>query len=256
MKKNVAVVLVEPQGPLNIGSVCRAMMNFGFNDLRLVNPQTDHLCEDAFRMAVKAKPVLESAVIYPDLKSAIADAVMTVGTTRRFGKYREDFVVPAQAGTRVAESSSDGTVAMIFGREDKGLLTSELDLCQLFLTIPTDKELPSMNLAQAVSLCLYEVSNGFANPTERIGPPGPLPLREELENMYDRMRKSLVDIEFLNEHNPDHILRAFRRIFSRAVLNRRDVKVLQGLWRKLDWWVEERKRLQGEIDKGKVSDDR
>ena len=91
---NYSVVLVASQGGLNVGSVARVMANFGFSDLRLVSPEIDHLGDDARRMAVKASMILESARIYPDLPSALADCHLALGTTRRFGKYREDFLHP------------------------------------------------------------------------------------------------------------------------------------------------------------------
>ncbi len=151
-------MLVEPQGALNIGSVARAMMNFGFSDLRLVNPQTDHLSDEARRMAVKATSLLEGAQIHPDLPSALADCHLAMGTTRRFGKYREDFLHPDQAAQEILALPPAQRTALVFGREDKGLHTAELDLCQRLITIPTGDLLPSMNLAQAVSLCLYEAA--------------------------------------------------------------------------------------------------
>ena len=95
--KNLSVVLVEPQGALNIGSVSRVMMNFGAFDLRLVRPQVDHLADDARRMALKAVGILEQAALFDTLEEAIEDCWLTIGTTRRFGKYRQDFLNPDQA---------------------------------------------------------------------------------------------------------------------------------------------------------------
>ncbi|OQY19555.1 MAG: RNA methyltransferase [Desulfobacteraceae bacterium 4572_35.1] len=229
---DVAVVLVEPQGPLNIGSVCRAMANFGFSDLRLVNPQTDHLCEDARQMAVKAGGLLELAQIYPTLAAALSDRQYALGTTRRFGRYRDDFLAPHEAAQCLGELGQIST-ALVFGREDCGLLTEELDLCQRFITIPTSDDFPSMNLAQAVSLCLYELAKVGAI-TASVSSVE-LADNADVENMFAHMRTSLTNIEYLVESNPDHILRTYRRIFGRAGLSPRDVKVLRGLWRRIGW---------------------
>ncbi len=240
--ENICVVLVEPQGALNIGSVCRAMMNFGFSDLRLVNPQVDHLGDEARRMAVKASALLESARIFADLPSALADCQMSLGTTRRFGKYREDFLHPDEAGDFLIPFTEKGKAALLFGREDRGLLTAELDLCQRFITIPTDENLPSMNLAQAVAVCLYETSRAAGRAAGKGAGRKRLASGEVLEGLYAHMRRSLLDIGFLDPQNPDHILRSFRRIFGRAGLNEREVRILHGLWSRIDWVEGERRK--------------
>jgi tRNA/rRNA methyltransferase len=244
---NIAVVLVEPQGPLNIGSVCRAMMNFGFSDLRLVNPIADPLAEEARWMAVKAGFLLDQARIFTDLDTALADCQLALGTTRRFGKYREEFLHPDEAARYLLPLTEKGRVALVFGREDKGLLTTELDLCQRFITIPTSDELPSMNLAQAVSLCLYETGKTLGEMRGKSHGRKKLASGHLLEGMYAHMKRSLVDIGFLDAQNPDHILRSFRRIFGRSGLNDREVRILHGMFRSIDWVdSERRKKPQGE----------
>ncbi len=240
-RDNIVVVLVEPQGSLNIGSVARAMANFGFGELRLVNPQTDHLNDEARRMAVKAASVLEHATLYPDLRAALRDCQLSFGTTRRFGKYREDFLHPDEVGAMAAPSSSSGHVALVFGREDKGLLTEELDLCQRFMTIPTSDKLPSMNLAQSVSVCLYELSRYEFDGDVRHGRKK-LASGKTLESLYDHMRQTLLDIEYLDPQNPDHILHTYRRIFGRALLNDREVRILRGLFSRIDWVEQDRRK--------------
>ncbi len=244
---NIRVVLVEPQGSLNIGSVVRAMANFGFEKLRLVNPQADHLGLEARRMAVKAAPLLEQAEVFTSLKAALADCQMSLGTTRRFGKYREDFLHPDEIGSFIAPSTEIGAVSLVFGREDKGLLTEELDLCQRFITIPTNDRLPSMNLAQSVSICLYELSRAGYNGDVRHGRKK-LADGKTLESLYDHMRRCLLDIEYLDPQNPEHILHTYRRIFGRALLNDREVRVLRGLFSRVDWVENDRRIARGLID--------
>jgi tRNA/rRNA methyltransferase len=240
--RKVVVVLVEPQGALNIGSVCRAMMNFGFSELRLVNPTADHLAEEARRMAVKAGSLLEQAKVFPDLAAATSDCQLALGTTRRFGKYREDFLHPDEAARYLLPLTEKGRVALVFGREDKGLLTTELDLCQRFITIPTGDELPSMNLAQAVSLCLYETAKTLGELRGKSHGRKTLASGAVLEGMYSHMKRTLLDIGFLDAQNPEHILRSFRRIFGRSGLNDREVRILHGLFRSIDWVDAERRK--------------
>jgi tRNA/rRNA methyltransferase len=250
---NIAVILIEPQGPLNIGSVCRVMMNFGLADLRLVNPQTDHLGEEARRMAVRATPLLEQARVYPSLPDALAGCSLAIGTTRRFGKYREDFIHPNDAGREILTAAASASTALVFGREDRGLHTNELDLCQRFLTIPTSDRLPSMNLAQSVAVCLYEVAklHGAAAATESGRR---LATVSQLEDLYVHMRGTFGAIDYLDPQNPEHILRAFRRFLGRAALDPREVRILRGLLSQIDWVDGERRRLAGEGEDASVPD--
>lgn len=228
------IILVEPQGPLNIGSVCRAMANFGFDDLRLVNPQTDHLSDEARRMAVKATPLLEKAGLFPSLAEALADCHFAMATTRRLGSYREDFCHPDRAAQDLLPLSAQGRVGLVFGREDHGLYNSELDLCQRLITIPTADELKSMNLAQAVSLCLYEIHKASTAHSNQL-PGKKLAPSEKLEAMLKHMQQCMAEIKYLNLQNPEHIVRTYRHIFGRAQLDEREVRTLQGLWSHIEW---------------------
>lgn len=229
-----SIILVEPQGPLNIGSVCRAMANFGFDDLRLVNPQADHLGDEARRMAVKATPLLENAKVFPTLAAALADCHFAMAATRRIGGYREDYRYPDQAAAEMLPLSAQGRVGLVFGREDHGLFNSELDLCQQLITIPTADELRSMNLAQAVSLCLYEIYKA-RKPSVLQSPGKKLASSEKLEVMLQHMRQCMAEIKYLNQQNPEHIVRTYRRVFGRAQLDEREVRTLQGLWSHIEW---------------------
>jgi tRNA/rRNA methyltransferase len=241
---NICVVLVEPQGPLNVGSVCRVMMNFGFTQLRLVNPCADYQCLDARRMALSAESILNDARVFSTLQQALADCHLALGTTRRFGKYREDCISPEQSAPKTLSQPPDSRTALVFGREDRGLHTSELDLCQFFVTIPTDDAYPSMNLSHAVALLLYEIRQQAMD--QHLSPDTEnrdAAQSRDVENMFQHMRQTLVDIEYLDPQNPDHILRAFRRIFGRTGLTKREVRILQGLWSRMDWIEGQRRKL-------------
>ena len=232
---HIRIVLVSPQGALNIGSVARVMKNFGFTDLRLVSPRTDHLCKQATDMAVSAKDtILRSARVHTSLEDALAGCHYTIATSTREGKYREELIDPTALLTKRIDSSLGQQMALVFGPEDHGLTTADLDLCTCFVRIQTAKELHSMNLAQAVTICLYELSK------ENEVIPKPQKIREkatfeDFEAMIAHMKKTFTGIEYLNPQNPDHIIHTYRRIFSRADLDPREVIVLHGLWSKIDY---------------------
>ena len=240
--QNFSIILVEPQGPINVGSVCRCMMNFGLSDLRLVNPCEDYRSLASRRMALKAEAILTQAPVFPNLATALADCQLAFGTTRRFGKYREDFLTPEQSAAQALSQPPGSKVAFVFGREDRGLHTSELDLCHFFVTIPTDDGYPSMNLSHAVSLFLYELRKA-AFKAEKITNQSRVSARaDDVENMFQHMRRTLLAAEYLDPQNPDHILRAFRRLFGRSGLDDREVRILQGLWGRIDWIDGERRK--------------
>lgn len=229
------IVLVEPQGAANVGGVARAMMNFGFSSLRLVRPRMDHLAPAARHMAVSAVDLLERAEIHDTLASALADSHHAIGTTRRFGKYREDFLLPGQAAAVVAGLADETVAALVFGREDSGLTTDELDLCQGLLTIPTHASLASMNLTQAVTVCLYEASMALASSPAVPGKSEEPAVGERIEAMFVHMRQTLLAAGFLDPQNPDHLVRTFRRMFGRSGLSEREVRILHGVWSRIDW---------------------
>jgi tRNA/rRNA methyltransferase len=230
---NIAIVLVEPQSPGNIGMVCRAMKNMGLSRLRLVKG-CDRFHPDALKFAVSAKDLLEQAELFPSLASALADCTLTIGTTRRHGKYRQEILSPVEVTARIREHAGpDCQAAIVFGREDSGLTTDELSLCRWHATIPTAEEYGSLNLAQSVLLFCYEL--GKAGESPGGGRASELAASEEMESLFEQMGVCLKKIGFLNEQNPEHIMRSLRRIFFRAELDSREVAIFRGMMTQIDW---------------------
>ena len=150
----VKIILVEPAGPLNIGSIARVMKNFALKQLVLVNPQCDYLGEEAKIMAVHAKDVLETAISVPTLAEALQGCKRAIATTAR---TRDNGVLqsPREVLPWLLEIEPS---ALIFGREDRGLSNEELNYAQKFMRIPTDAGYPSLNLASAVAISCYELT--------------------------------------------------------------------------------------------------
>jgi tRNA/rRNA methyltransferase len=233
LNRDIAIVLVEPQSPGNIGMVCRAMKNMGFTQLRIVNG-CDRFHPESLKFAVAARDLLESANLFPDLASALADCTLTVGTTRRHGKYRQEILPPQEVACRLREQvAPDCLAAIVFGREDNGLTTEELSLCRWHATIPTSAEYGSLNLAQSVLLFCYEMQKIADCPSETRKQE--LAVSSEMETFFDHLHLSMKKIGFLNEQNPEHIMRSLRRIFFRASLDSREVTVLRGMLTQIDW---------------------
>lgn len=237
----LSVVLVEPQTPGNVGMVCRAMKNMGLRHLRLVKGcRTDH--SEARKFAVSARDLLDGAVRFESLEDALADIEISVATTRRIGKYRQEVMEPVELVARLREKIGSGRAALVFGREDNGLSTDELALCRWQATIPTSDEYGSLNLAQAVLLFCYEVSRG-------VVPGAAVPSREmattgEMEELYGHMEKTLLEIGFLDPANPKHLMRTLRRILGRAELDTREISVFRGMMSQMEWAMDPSKRKE------------
>jgi tRNA/rRNA methyltransferase len=232
MKDRIAIVLVEPQNPGNVGMVCRAMKNMGLAELRLVNPcRIDH--PEALKFAVSAKDLLEGARLFGSLQEALADSPLSVATTRRHGKYRQEIYSPEEIAGKIRPELGTNRTALVFGREDNGLTTDELSLCRWHATIPTADEYGSLNLAQAVLIFCYELFK--AEGDNLPGEARELAEAAETEELFVHMERTLLRIGFLNPQNPAHIMRTLRRIFARAGLDTRETGVLRGMMAQIDW---------------------
>jgi tRNA/rRNA methyltransferase len=237
--KHMRIVLVRPRGMMNVGSVARAMKNVGIMELALVNPAAPPSHPDARVMAVRAHDILEDALVFSRLTDAIADCTWVIGTTRRWGKGREGLIDPRQMAAEIADMAQQNKIAVVFGPEDRGLSNRDLDLCQRLVSIPSHEEYGSLNLAQAVMIICYEIylatNHQEADPRTRR-----MATSEELEGMYYHMEETLLRIGFLDQNNPKRIMAVLRRIFSRARLNPREVKILRGICRQAHWYAEQK----------------
>ncbi|MER3536719.1 MAG: RNA methyltransferase [Thermus sp.] len=225
----VKVVLVEPEEPMNVGAVARAMKNFGLRVLALVNPGPrvgPPFPPEAFWLAVHAEDVLQGAVVYSSLMEAVAEARLVVATT---GRPRELYPAPLRTPQEVAQEvlGVEGEVALVFGRERIGLTNEELDLAHLIGSIPAAPEQPSLNLAQAVVVFAYEL---FQAQTQKA----PFPKEElastaALEALFSDLGRYILEIGFTDQNRFPYAMRRLRRIFHKARLSPGEVQMLRGL---------------------------
>lgn len=232
MLENVRVVMVRPRGSGNIGSVARAMKNFRARDLAIVGKaRTKSFWARA--MAVHGRDILADARCYGSIREAIADCTLVVGTTCRSGLYRSHSQTPRELALTIVAAAQKAKVALLFGPEDHGLSNKDLEHCQLLATIPASEDYPSLNVAQAVGIFLYELYVAALAPVERALDRAEA---ERIERLFDIMRAALLKIGFLDSENPQHMLLALRRILGRAGLEDKDVRILTGLFRQIEWY--------------------
>jgi TrmH family RNA methyltransferase len=243
-KDNVHFILVEPTEPGNIGASARAIKNMGFKNLALVNPQ-GKITEEADYFAHNAMDVLRSSVKHPTLMDALSDKSLIIGTSRRIGKNRGTVLPIDEAADRIyAESCQKGNVAVLFGREQRGLFNTETDECAFLISIPTDSKQPSLNLAQAVMVVAYELGKYKG---DRIAPPlkdWQLPsTHAEQTDLYEITKRILELLGYtkMGDRNIGRkVLITIKHFLGRAGLNKREVTMLYGIFTRLVKRLEKR----------------
>jgi tRNA/rRNA methyltransferase len=227
---HLRVVLVRARNPLNIGAAARAMSNFGFTDLRLVSPW-----EPSFRGAVSAvgaSEVMQSAQLCESVAEAVADCVLVVGTTavgaRELQHPLHDL---AEAVELMRQPLISAPVALLFGSEKSGLSNEELSHCHWLLRIPTREAHISMNLGQAVAICVYELARRHADPLPESEPA--MAPAEDMERITKMLFEALCESGYTPVDAAE--LERTRRLVRRMGLDKEDAWALQGMLRKILW---------------------
>ena len=246
----IQLVLVEPAGPLNVGSVARLCANFGIDGLRLVAPRCDPLGDEARRMAVHGVGMLERAPIYPSLAAAIADCSRVVATS---GRGEGEPLPPSPPGAALRwllraddDASPCQPSALVFGREDRGLSNDELLQAGRILQIATGPAYASLNLSHAVAVVLHELhgcrQQAELGPSrERRGPSGPEDSDAEpcprglLEGALADAEALLLEVGYLYPHTAHARMAKLRGLLQRAQIRPQEVALLRGMVCQLRW---------------------
>lgn len=229
--ERLALVLVSTRNPLNIGAAARALSNFGFSDLRLVNPY-----EEGFREARSAKSgsseLLQRAKVYQSVVEAVADCSLVVGTTAARDRELQHPLQRLEAGAKeIRKHLASGRVALLFGSEKRGLLNSDLSHCHWLLRVPT-REGVSMNLGQAVAVCLYELIRERRPVATKIGArPAPA---GDVERFTGMLLQALRSSGYLNPDTPASEEK-IRRTVRRLGLPAEDSETWLGMLRQILW---------------------
>jgi tRNA/rRNA methyltransferase len=242
---NVAIVLNRPRYPENIGAAARAMCNMGLKHLLVVNPKNFDLIK-ILKMATHASAhVVKQIRVFENLEDAIAPFHYIVGASARLGKHRLPAGRPERVAQKLVPISKKNRIAVLFGPEDTGLLNEDVRYCSELITIPTD-EFSSLNLAQAVMIVCYEMFKAGNHANEKFVPR--FASRHELEGMYDQLKDVLIRISFINPENPDYWMNNLRRFFDRIPLRAKEVKIIRGICRQIDWYGKKCRRDGSEAE--------
>ena len=237
--KNISIVLNRPLYSENVGAAARAMRNMGLERLVAVNAK-DFDRDKALKMATHgASSIVNNMRFSGDLIEALSSYHYIIGTTARLGGQRQVIQTPSKLAKSLVPLSLKNQIALLFGPEDRGLSNDDIRYCHILVNIPT-AGFSSLNLAQAVMILCYELSIFEADEDKKFTPR--LASRHELDGMYDQLKDILVRISYINPENPDYWLNKLRHFFSRIQLRAKEVSIIRGICRQIDWYGEKRYR--------------
>ncbi len=227
---HIAIVLMEPKFPENIGAAARAACNMGISRLIVVG----HESPDPERMAMmathKARPVLANMEFHQTLETALAPFSRVIGTTARQGRHRIPPQTPRAVVGDILPLLPDNDIAFLFGPEDRGLSNDDLKYCHHLSAIPT-ADFSSLNLAQAVAIHCYELYTGILGQQKISAHTEHLATTFELEAMYQQVETSLSIIEFLREKNHAYYMNHIRQLLSRLHLRAKEASMIRSMCR-------------------------
>ena len=230
----IAIVLVETSSPGNLGSVARVMKNMGLDRLVLVDCQAD-LTQEARQRARGADDLLENAVRTSGLGSALESFHLSVATGSRPARWFDRSLDPREMAAALKGLGPTQQVAIVFGPERTGLTNEHLQHCHWQVRIPTDPGFPSLNLAHAVAIVAYELSQGLSESPPRAG--RRLAELGQIEAFSQDLEGCLNEIQFLKKQNPREIMMTLRQMLARASLDDRDIRILRGILRQWKWYA-------------------
>ncbi len=240
MLENIRIVLINTSHPGNIGAAARAMKNMGLSDLRLVAPKL-YPHEKAVWRAASAADVLDQAVVHETLEDAVQGCQLVIGTSARDRSIPWPVMNAREAAETVLQEPGNNKVALLFGREDRGLTNEELQQCNFHLQIPTNDAYSSLNLAAAVQVACYELRMAALARQEMEGTPGPKPDwgvewdaetadADELRRLFEHMEEALVQLEVINPKNPRQLMTRLKRLVLRSRPDKVEVNLLRGVF--------------------------
>jgi tRNA/rRNA methyltransferase len=245
--EHVRIVIVEPAGALNLGSTARIMKNMGLSQLFLVNPQCNHLGQEAHLMAVHAADLLAQATVVETLSEALQGCRKAIATTGLRRTLPTAVETPKQALPWLLED--DQPSAIIFGREDHGLTNAELSQAQRLVCIPTGHDYNSLNLAQAIAVCCYELRSLADLNLDQAGiqqNPVELAQLSELEGYYQHLERVLLQVGFIYPHTAESRMVRFRDLYHRAAPSSQEVAMLRGILRQVEWAIAHRSGINSD----------
>jgi len=232
-QSKIRMVLVNTTHPGNIGGAARAIKNMGLTELYLVQPR-EYPAPRAVWRAAGARDILANAKVVESLDEAIEGCGLVVGTSARERRIPWPLINPRECGEKIWSEAASHDVALLFGREDRGLTNSELQKCNFHVHIPSNPDYSSLNLATAVQVLAYEVRMASLQDDKGVLPAmdewdQPLATADELELFHNHLAETMATLKFYDPDNPKQLLTRMRRLFNRTRMDKMEVSMLRGL---------------------------
>ena len=232
---NLKIILVEPNGPINVGSIARLCSNFNVSELRIVSPNCDIYSLDSKKMAMKGISYLNNCMVYESLSNALSDCDLVLATYGRISLSKEEQKTSLQEVSQwINKFKKIKNLAIIFGREDRGLSNEELLLAQKVFTIETNKN-PSLNLSHAVSIVLYEFCREIKYQDSKYKKDINLASPIHIENTFKDLDKLLLKIGYLLPHTSKSKINKFKKYILKAETSQLELDTLRGIIHQINW---------------------
>lgn len=230
---SIRMVMVNTTHPGNIGAAARAMKNMGLSRLVLVSPK-DYPSDKAVWRAAGALDVLDKIEVVETLDDAIADCGLVIGTSARERRIPWPLLTPRECGDKVWAEAETHDVAIVFGREDRGLTNEELHKCHFHVHIPANPEYSSLNISAALQVIVYEIRMSYLAWKEGKAPhfddwDMPPAKQSDLEHYYQHLQETMETLGFLDPENPRQTLTRLRRLFNRIRMDQMELNIMRGM---------------------------
>ena len=240
---NLKVILVEPNGPLNVGSVARLCSNFEVEELRIVSPKCDIFSSEAKKMALKGQKYLYNCKIFDELKKAIFDCDLVLASCGRIDVSKDSFFESSEdIFNWVLSYKKINNLAIIFGREDRGLTNDELLLANKTFNIPTSQNNPSLNLSHAVSIVLYELNKSSKGNINKELEVFNLASSKQIHDSFVEIEEMLLGVGYLLKHTSRAKISKFKKYILRANTSSHEINVLRGIVHQIIWFLNNSKK--------------
>jgi len=235
---NLKIVLVEPSGALNVGSIARLCANFEVNELRIVSPNCDIFSIEARKMALKGQVYLDKCLIFNNIQNAIYDCDLVLATSGRIEANKTtSFESPENISKWISSQGHINNLAILFGREDRGLSNVELLLAQKILSIPTSLNYPSLNLSHSVSIILYELNKSFRTNSKMDLKVFNLATSNQISESFSEIEDLLLKVGYLLKHTSRAKISKFNKYILRANTTVHEMNVLRGIVHQINWFL-------------------
>ena len=232
------MVLVEPSGPLNVGSIARLCANFEVNELRIVSPKCDIFSLESKKMALKGQRYLDSCKIFNNVQEAIFDCDLVLASCGRIETSKDSFFQsPEDISKWILSLKQINNLAILFGREDRGLTNDELLLAHKIFNVPTSHNYPSLNLSHAVSIILYELNKTSKKYINKELKAFNLASSKQIHESFLEIEDMLIKVGYLLKHTSSAKISKFKKYILKANTSSHEINILRGIVHQINWFM-------------------